>query len=161
MVEEPETSVASVSLDAATVGEGEAATVTAQLDNAGDAAGSHEVELTVDGEGVATKTVIVPADGTAVSFAWTAPGTGEYEIGVDGTGAGTLIIGTVATETSAPTATAVGPDGSGDTPAPADSPVEAADTDDGTTGSDGPGFGVLVALVALLGGLLLGRRQQE
>jgi len=83
VVEEPETSVASVSLDAATVGEGEAATVTAQLDNAGDAAGSHEVELTVDGETVTTKTVIVPADGRTVSFAWTADGTGGRRSGAD------------------------------------------------------------------------------
>jgi len=97
VVEEPETNVVDATLDESTVAESDAATVTATLENVGDAAGSHDVELTVDGETVATKTVIVPADGTTVSFEWAADGSGEYDLAVNGASAGTLTVAEVGT----------------------------------------------------------------
>lgn len=230
-VEGPETTVGSASLERRTVAEGDDVRVTVRVDNAGTAAGSRTVQLTVDGAVVATERVVVPAGGTTVSLNWTADATGEFDVAVDGVAAGTVTVvevGTVSVESiDAPTETAAGetyvltvalensgvvdatttvaysldgervtekrvtvpPNGTvvsfehavvtagavehaftvdGNTwlattdvvaPAATDEPVVAARGGGGTTtGADGPGFGVLVAVLALLSVVTLGRR---
>ena len=92
VVEEPETSVASASVSKNLLAVGNATTVETTLENSGDAAAGHTVELTAGGETVATKEVVVPADGMTVSFEYTADSTGEYDLAVSGTGAGTLTV---------------------------------------------------------------------
>ncbi|WP_123536465.1 PGF-CTERM sorting domain-containing protein [Halosimplex salinum] len=92
VVEEPETSVASATMSERLLALGDATTVEATLENAGDAAAGHTVELTAGGETVATRDVVVPADGTTVTFDYTAESVGEYDLAVDGTSAGTLTV---------------------------------------------------------------------
>ncbi|QLH75819.1 PGF-CTERM sorting domain-containing protein [Halosimplex rubrum] len=92
VVEEPETSVASASVSESPLAVGNSTTVEATIDNAGDAAAGHTVELTADGETVATKTVVVPADGATVRFNYTGDSVGEYDLAVGGTSAGTLTV---------------------------------------------------------------------
>ncbi|WP_436923053.1 CARDB domain-containing protein [Halosimplex amylolyticum] len=92
VVDEPETSVASATSSEELLAVGNATTVEATLENAGDAAAGHTVELTANGETVATKDVVVPADGTTVSFEYTADSAGEYDLAVGGTSAGTLTV---------------------------------------------------------------------
>ncbi|MFC7196259.1 CARDB domain-containing protein [Halosimplex aquaticum] len=92
VVEEPETSVASASVSKRLLAVGNGTTVEATVENAGDAAAGQTVELTAGGETVATKDVVVPADGTTVSFDYTADSTGEYDLSVGGTSAGTLTV---------------------------------------------------------------------
>ncbi|WP_415378747.1 GLUG motif-containing protein [Halosimplex sp. TS25] len=97
VVEEPETSVASVTTSENLLAVGNATTVEATLENAGDAAAGHTVELTANGETVATKEVVVPADGTTVSFDYPGDSTGEYDLAVGGASAGTLTVAEMGT----------------------------------------------------------------
>jgi len=92
VVDEPETSVASATTSEEPLAVGNATTVEATLENAGDAAAGHTVELTVDGDSIATKDVVVPADGTTVRFDYTADSTGEYDLAVGDRNAGTLTV---------------------------------------------------------------------
>ncbi len=92
VVEEPETSVASATLSESLLAVGNTTTVEATVENAGDAAAGHTVELTAGGETVATKDVVVPAGGTTVRFDYTGESAGEYDLAVGGSSAGTLTV---------------------------------------------------------------------
>jgi len=92
VVDEPETSVAAATLSEELLAVGNATTVEATLQNAGDAAAGHTVELTANGDTVAARDVVVPADGTTVTVDYTAESTGEYDLAVDGADAGTLTV---------------------------------------------------------------------
>ena len=135
---------------------GEETVVVAELKNAGGAAGAHEVELEVRGEVVAVEAVSL-ADGeqTTVEFARTFTEAGEYEISVDDQQIESVSVSEESDGTS---------DGS-------DDPGEGTG-DDAATGSDDgadddraeapgdraddadedavPGFGIVIALLALL-----------
>ncbi|WP_459194391.1 GLUG motif-containing protein [Halosimplex sp. J119] len=103
VVEEPETSVGSATLSESTLALGNATTVEATLENAGDAAASHTVELTANGDAVASKDVVVPADGRTVSFDYAPETAGEYELAVGDASAGALTaaeMGTVSVESA-------------------------------------------------------------
>jgi len=146
-VERPATAIAGVSVSDDRVAPGDRATVTATVTNDGLAAGTHEVELTVDGEVVATESVTVPADSTReVEFARSFDEPGVYQVSVGGERAEVVVEGI---ETTEATTTEAGPA----TTEPTETTTESS-TDGGV-----PGFGVGAALVALLGAALLARRR--
>jgi hypothetical protein len=71
----------------------EEVTVTAWLENTGNADGSKEVELLVDGAPVASDQVEVAAGGQGeVSFNWSSSTPGHYELALNQTGAGTVVV---------------------------------------------------------------------
>ncbi|QLH80151.1 CARDB domain-containing protein [Halosimplex pelagicum] len=92
VVEEPETSVASAAISESPLAVGNSTTIEATVENAGDAAAGHTVELTAGGRTVATKEVVVPADGATVRFNYTGESVGEYDLAVGGASAGTLTV---------------------------------------------------------------------
>jgi len=82
-----------VSLAETSIGQGDAAVVSATIENVGDREGSHTVGLSVDGEVVETSAVTLTAGGTeTVTFERTFSELGAYTIAVDGVFAGTLIV---------------------------------------------------------------------
>jgi len=145
-VERPATAIAGVSVADDRVAPGDRATVTATVTNDGLAEGTHEVELTVDGEVVATESVTVPADSTReVEFTRSFDEPGVYRVSVGGERAEIVVEGIETTEAT----TEVGP-------ATTD-PTET--TTEGGTDGGVAGFGGGAALVALLGAALLARRR--
>ncbi|WP_435178703.1 PKD domain-containing protein [Halorussus sp. AFM4] len=139
------TSVADVSVDSQRVEPGQQVTVTATIENTGHADGTREVELTVGGEVVATKTVSVAADGTTeVTFTRTFDESGVYSVGVGDASAEVVVKG-IQTQTT--------------TEAGSDSQTT-TETTTSDSSSGVPGFGVGVSLVALLAAALLARRRQ-
>jgi len=152
-------SVAEASLDAAEVAPDAETEVAVRLRNEGDAEGSTNVGLRIDGELVADRTVTVPADATRrVTFTPRFPAVGEYDVVVGSTEVGTV---SVVESTSADADSGDGSDPTGD------------GAGAGSTGGDGSGglplegFGIgltqVVGLVSLLlvaaGGFLLLRRE--
>jgi PGF-CTERM protein len=136
-VTQPDPSVTDASLDAATVALDEQVTVTATVENRGSGEGSRTVALVVGGETRDTATVTVPPGETkTVTFTLRASSPGEHEVAVGGATAGTLAV-----ESEGSTTTA---------------------TQDATTTDSGgqPGFGVGVALLALVAAALLARRRR-
>lgn len=155
---EPDVSVGSKSVDATTVAVGETVTVTVSLTNEGDADGSHDLSLTVDGSEVDATTATVPA-GESVDATLSAgfDEAGSYDLAVDG-----VDVATVEVEPEEPAADDDGDDGAADETGDADAD-DADDEDDGASDDDGadstPGFGVVATAVAILGGALLARRR--
>ncbi|NEU56907.1 PKD domain-containing protein [Halorussus sp. MSC15.2] len=140
-VGQPVTSVADASVGSQRVEPGDSVRVSATVENTGRADGTHRVELTVDGEVVATKTVSVEADGaTDVAFSHAFDAAGVYEVGV-GDETAEITVKSVETTTS---------DSGGE------STTESETTDNS---SSVPGFGVGVSLVALLAAALVALRR--
>ena len=109
---------------------GESVTVTATVENVGDAAGEHTAALEVDGDVVDEASISLEAGETGdLSFTHTFDDAGEYEVDVDGTFAGTVSVPAI--------------DDTGD-----DSDDIGDDADDDADDAI-PGFGVIVVLVAL------------
>jgi len=149
--------VADASLGAEEVAPDRTTEVAVELRNAGDAEGTTNVGLRINGELVGDRTITVPADATRrVTFTPQFPDPGEYEVAVGSTEVGTV---SVVEQTSSDAESTEGTDASGDSAGDADG-----------SGDGGPpleGFGVgltqVVGLVSLLlvvvGGFLLLRRE--
>ncbi|WP_135851127.1 PKD domain-containing protein [Halorussus salinus] len=138
------TSVTDLSVGSASVEPGTAVTVTATVRNTGHAAGEQTVELTVGGEVVATKTVSVAADdATDVTFEYAASESGVYELAVGGQNAELVVEGVETTTTDDESSSME---------------TTTATTTDNSSGI--PGFGVGVALVALVAAALVALRRQ-
>ncbi|NHN49628.1 S8 family serine peptidase [Halostella sp. JP-L12] len=131
--------VTGASVDPSAVGAGESVTVTATVANDGSLDGSETVSLTADGETLASTNVSVAAGETrTVEFDVTLDDPGSVELAVGDVDVGEVSV-SAATETTASTTAA------------------AADADSDSDGQ--AGFGVTVALAALLTGTLLARRR--
>jgi PGF-pre-PGF domain-containing protein len=102
-------------------------TVTADVENVGNASGSHSADLEIDGTIEETTTVTVPASVTeTIEFTYAFAATGEYDVTVDGVTAGTVTVEESSDD---------GGDGSGDG-------EDSGDGSDGSgDGSDGSGDG--------------------
>ena len=155
-------SVASGELDATTVDPGEAFTASVTLRNDGGSAGDVELTLAADGDTLATQTVTVaPEEQTQVDLTGSIDQAGTYDITVNGNSIGTL---EVVEEGEAGT-----PEGTA-TPGPGEEPGE--ESGEGTPAAEGtptpetdgvfgPGFGIIVALLALLGASLIALRRRQ
>ena len=167
----PEASLAVTDADLSTVAAapGDSVEVTANVTNAGDAAGEVGLSLDVDGDAVQSKTVSVGAGRTAsVTFVHTFDDAGTYALTVDNETAGTVTVSRTGTSTATPTegatTTGVSDPTSATTGTPPSTTETAASTtttaattgrqpsSTGSTGSPGgvPGFGVGVAVLALV-----------
>ncbi|WP_369680782.1 BGTF surface domain-containing protein [Halorubellus sp. JP-L1] len=165
------------SLDAPeTAAPGSNITVTATVENTGDSSGETEVAYQFDGETVETQNVSVDAGSTAeVTFDYTVPdSTGDFTHGVT-VGNNSAVTASITvqddegTTTTEPTTTE--PTDEPTTTEPTDEPTTTEPTDEPTTSepeetttedSGGqPGFGVAVALVALLAAALLATRRDN
>lgn len=140
--------VVDATLSAREVVSGEPVTVTATVENDGNASGTAELELAIDGTATGdSRLVEVPAgQSRTVSIETNLDATGEYEVSLGGVSAGTLSV----VEPDTPTATETEPV----TPTPTATPESPDETptatDTGTpTEGNGPGFGLLAALAAL------------
>ena len=92
-VEAPDVVVTDATLSETAIGVGDSVDVTATVENTGEADHETDVALTVDGEEVATETVILgPGESTAITFTETFDEAGEYAITVQGVDAGTLTV---------------------------------------------------------------------
>jgi PGF-CTERM protein len=130
---------------------GDATTVTATVENVGTAAGTHTVELRVDDETRATRTVTLDAGAsTTVSFTVAPDATGTYALRVDGASAGPVTV-----EEADPTATPAATPTTRETPAPTATDAAATAASD----TSAPGFGAVAVLAALLVTGLLARRR--
>ncbi|WP_227134493.1 BGTF surface domain-containing protein [Halorubellus salinus] len=163
------------SLDAPeTAAPGSTITVTATVENTGDSSGETEVAFVFENETLLTQNVTVDAGSTTqVTFEPTLPSeTGDYTHGVqvgdnDVVTAGiTVQEDTTTTEptTTEPTdePTTTEPTDEPTTTEPTDEPTTAEPTDEETTtdsSGGSPGFGVAVALVALVAAALLATRR--
>ncbi|WP_207590098.1 CARDB domain-containing protein [Halomontanus rarus] len=127
---EPEPAAFDVSdadLSESEIAAGDSVDVTATVSNTGEESGTHTAELTVDGDVVAEQDVTLEGgESDTVTFTETFDDAGEYDVAVDDSSAGTLT-------------------------------VVAEDDDDDDDGDDDglPGFGALIAIVALLGTIAL------
>ncbi|WP_323675796.1 BGTF surface domain-containing protein [Halorubellus sp. PRR65] len=153
---------------------GSTITVTATVENTGDSSGETEVAYMFNGTTESTQNVSVDAGSTTeVTFEYTVPSsTGDYTHGVmvgdnDAVTAGitvqdetsTTTTPTTTTPTTTPTTTEPT-----DEPTTSEAPTTSEPTDEETTTSDeggSPGFGVAVALVALVAAALLATRRDE
>jgi PGF-CTERM protein len=133
---------------------GGSTTVTATVENVGTAAGSHTVALRRGDETVTTRVVdLGPGETADVTFTLAPDGIGTYALHVDDVSAGQVTV-EEATATATPTHTATRTS----TPTPASTAADAA-TATPTSDTSAPGFGAVVALVALLVAGLLARRR--
>lgn len=181
--DEPNISIRDVRVDATAVEVGEDVTASARVENDGNADGSVDLALTVDGQEVRTETVAVPA-GTnrTVSFATSFEEPGTYELAIDGTVAGTVVVDEPADEPEEEATTEPTPepdeqtdddtrddgtsgDGTPDDGTSTETPEqgidEAADTPTETTSEGQPGFGTLAAIVALVAAVVRGRLRRD
>jgi len=136
---------------------GGSTTVTATVENVGTAAGSHTVELRLDDETAATRVVdLAPGEAVDVTLTVAPDATGTYALHVDGASAGQVTVEeTTEPTTVAPTATPAPTETA--TPAPTETPAATTPATESETSA--PGFGAVVALLALfVAGLLAGRR---
>ncbi|WP_254280383.1 pre-peptidase C-terminal domain-containing protein [Haloarcula marina] len=139
----PVTSTGSLSTTSMTAGE--SATVTATVTNSGSAAVDHTVNFAVDGQTVRQQTVTVSPGSEQTVTASISPSAGDHEVTIGGESVGTLTVEQA--ETPTPTEDS-------------STPVTTDATE--TTAGSGPGFGVVVAVLALTAGLLvLGRRREN
>lgn len=130
-----QTAVVAASVGATASETGEDVEVTAEVENSGDAEGTHEATLYVDGSEEDTRSVTVPAEGTReLRFSTRFEEAGEYSLTVDDTEAGTVEV----TEATAP-------DRDNDTSAD-DGATNSSETSD--DGAALPGFGAPVAVAA-------------
>jgi len=155
------------SLDAPETAEpGETITVTATVENTGGAEGTQNVSFVFEGETVSTQEVTVSAGSTQqVTFEATAPEeTGDYTHGVQ-VGDNEVVEATLTVESGGETTTTsttttdettTTSDDGGDTTTTSDE-----DDDTETTSTGQPGFGVAVALVALVAAALLAVRRNN
>ncbi len=88
----PTIGVSAASVSPATVSADGSATVSATLRNDGQAAGERTVPVTVGGEVVAERTVVLEAGETATVTASVSPGPGEHTVSVGGVEAGTVSV---------------------------------------------------------------------
>ncbi|WP_255149988.1 PKD domain-containing protein [Halorarius halobius] len=161
----PDISQTSADVSTTSLAVGETVTVSATLENDGDAPGDATVSLSVDGDSVGeSRTVRVPANGTATAvFGYSFDEPGTYTLAVGNQTAGTVTVNEAATpETPAdtPTPTATPADTGGDETATPSATRSATPTRSGTPTADGgPGFTAVLALVAVLAGALLALRR--
>ncbi|WP_247730661.1 CARDB domain-containing protein [Halovivax limisalsi] len=153
---EPDVSIVDVQPSATSLAVGESLSVTVTVTNDGDAAGEIEVPLSIDGAVVTTETVSVEAGATAtVTLSAPIESSGTHAIAVDGESVGTVEV----TEQDNPDDGEDGTDGGSDDGTDGQDGTDAQDGEDGSgddpTDADGsagdgvPGFGALVAVVAL------------
>lgn len=143
-IDVPSTEIEDLRVASNRVAPGDAVTVTVTVANDGQASGTQDVALTVDGETVATKSVSVEADSTAeVEFAHSFDAPGVYAVSAGDANAEVVVEGIETTASNDDTETAT------------TTATETASTD----GPGVPGFGVGAALVALAAAALLARRQ--
>jgi len=89
----PRLRLTEATFDRGTVDPGEPASVTVTVENAGGLAAERELDLTADGEAVATETVSVePGGTTTATFEIALNEPGEYELAVEGDPVGTLVV---------------------------------------------------------------------
>ena len=144
-VDRAATSVTDLTVESQRVEPGETVEVVATVENDGRAAGTHEVQLTVGGDVVATETVEVSAGETAeVSLAHEFEDSGVFDVSVDDERVEVVVEG-IETQTT---------DDSGSV----ETSTATTQSDDNSGGI--PGFGVGVSLVALLGAALLALRRR-
>ncbi|MFB6161416.1 MAG: right-handed parallel beta-helix repeat-containing protein [Haloferacaceae archaeon] len=152
----PDISVTDVEGPSGPVSPGEAVEVRATLVNDGGAGATRTVHLTANGRTVAERSVTVGAEQRReVTLTYAPSEAGEYTLRVNDRSVGTLVVGDVATAeptatpARSPTPTATATPASGPTATPAPTPTEGG----------GPGFGVVVALCALLAAALAATRR--
>ncbi|WP_440989486.1 DUF7827 domain-containing protein [Haloarchaeobius baliensis] len=150
---------------------GDEVTATATVANTGGTEGTTTVEFTFGGDVVDSQEVtLAPGESTTVEFSITADveagtythgisagdssQTAEITVEADTTQTPTQTATPTATQTATPTATATA------TPTEAPTDTDAPDTTEGDDGGQ-PGFGIGVALVALMGAALLALRRQN
>jgi len=148
-------------LDQTSVQVGKTFTTTATVRNDGGQAGEFDLTLAADGDTLTTETVTVRSDQEAqVDLSASIDQPGTYDITINGNTVGTLEVteagGPTTPETPAQTATPT-PEAPGeetptaeDTPTPTEAP-----------GVFGPGFGSVIAILALLGAALLALRRES
>ncbi|QAU13581.1 PGF-pre-PGF domain-containing protein [Halorubrum sp. BOL3-1] len=146
--------VTAASLEADEVTAGDQVEVTATVTNEGAADGEATVALLVDGEERADQRVTVPGDESIeVLFSATVDDPGEYSIAVGGTDAGSLSV----VEADATVDDTDGDGASAETGG--DDASEETGGDDAILEEQTPGFGPVVALLAVVVAALLARRR--
>lgn len=122
--QEPDFQVTDASLSDEEITVGDSVDVDATVENTGEGNGTYTVELTADGETIATKDVtLAGGESETITFTETFDTPGNYQIAVDGTSAGTLTVIDEGTAT------------------PTDTPGD---------GGDGLGAGLIIAVVVIL-----------
>lgn len=145
----------------------EAYAVEATVENTGDAGGSMLVDLTANGEGRAATSVTVGAgESVTVTLSDSIAEVGTYDLAVEGVDAGTIEVvestddgddGTGGATTGDGTETDDGGTADGDATGAGTSETDA----EGSGSSDGqPGFGIAIAVLALLGAAGLRLRRE-
>ncbi|MBV0924824.1 hypothetical protein KTS45_11505 [Halomicroarcula limicola] len=149
-------SVTDVRANRSTVAVGDRVSVAVEVANAGKRAGNETVRLTGLGD-ERTRTLAVPAGDRATATAvhrFAEPGT--YTVGAGGEN----VTVTVESGTTTPATPATTSGGATSTTDGSDRPTAAATaSESGSTAADGTGFGVLVALLAVVVAALLARRR--
>lgn len=148
-------SVTSASLSTSEVAVGESVTVSATAENTGDADGSVDLPLVVDGSETGTSRLLeVPAGETrteSVTTTFDAPG--EYEVAFGGVTAGTVTVtdgGPAPTASPTPSATPAPETATATTSPTASATPTDSPTEQTPSGAAQPGFGVLAVLLAAL-----------
>ncbi|MFP8890889.1 right-handed parallel beta-helix repeat-containing protein [Natrialbaceae archaeon A-CW2] len=156
---QPDITVVDHSASETTLSVGEAVTFQATVQNDGGATGNYSVEVEVDDAVVATESVSVePGAETEVTISYTFETTGEYALAVDGVDAGTAVVEDTTDDPDSSDDVADADDA--DDVADADDGDDVADADDANDGDDGlPGFGAVVALLALASVFVVARRR--
>jgi len=143
--------VTDASVDPTSVEVAEPIEVTATIENTGNAQGSFEPTLEIDGEAITSQSVTVAAgETTTVTFEYSFDNAGERTVSVSGVTAGTVDVspetGDTTTTTTQPPTTTTAPS------------TSTTSTGDGGSGGLIPGFGIGVALIGLLAAALIALR---
>lgn len=153
----PDVTVRTANVSQTTVETGETVTVNATLATDGTRAANDTIDLRVDDVSVRNETLSVPAEGNrTVTMAHTFDDPGKYALAVDNESVGPV---TVESDGATPTGT---PDGSDETTATADGETSTSpgtSPTEQTTEGSGPGFGVVVTVLAGLAAALLALRR--
>lgn len=145
---DPTVTVQRATLSSTTVATNESVVANVTLATDGDRRVDYAVALRVNGETVRTRTVRVPADSTrtlALTYTFASPG--EYSLAVGSRSVGAVTVAPRQTETP----------GRAESGTATDDPTAAPSG--GVTEGDGPGFGVVAAVLAALAAALLARRR--
>jgi PGF-CTERM protein len=142
-VKQPKFRVVDADVDVTKINRGEDVGVRVTIRNDGGADGTYTTELILDGEVVATQDATIAAEGKrVVTFQQEISDPGTYTVQVNNVTVNDVEVTAAELNETPATATA----------------TEGGDGDDGPTETGAPGFGVVVALVALLAAAALARR---
>jgi PGF-pre-PGF domain-containing protein len=157
----PQFEIANASVEVTTLSVGDSMKVQVRIANDGKADGTFTAELVLEGEPIAERRLTIAADGMRqTTFERTVAEPGTYSVYVNDYRVGEVTVNGTAVDGSTESATGTAADGTDRDATEDDDVIGDTDSTDAGANAGVPGFGVGVAAVALLAGLIGCLRRQ-